>query len=328
MGRIGQSHPLMTRFRNPWQLPEQSLWDILRWKLGMVEREPQVAGGYENLPARRVELDAGAMGPPPDRGWRVVWLGHASFLLQGCGLTLMIDPVFSRYCGPLPLPLFRRLVDPPCAIECLPKVDAVLLTHSHYDHLDLDSLRFLGNETLLMVPEGHAGWLREKGFLQVRELPWHQTDERLGIRITATPARHFTARTPFDRNRGHWCGWLIEGGSCKLWHAGDTGYCPAFTELGRQHGPIDLGMIPIGAYGPRRVMEPVHLDPEAAAAVFLESRCLRAVPMHWGTFQMTDEPVGEPPRRLAEACAQRGIAEGLFEPVEIGGLIDVPPVSI
>lgn len=326
-GQIGQSHLAMARYRNPWQLPEQSLWHIMRWKLGMIAAEPRAVDGVGNAPADREELDAASMACPPERGWRVVWLGHASFLLQGCGISLLIDPAFSSHCGPLPLPFLRRKVDPPCTIESLPSIDAVLLTHSHYDHLDLQTLRLLGNGTSIIVPEGHAGWLGKKGFPRVRELSWRASLDLLGIRITATPARHFTARTPFDRDRGHWCGWLIEGGGCKLWHAGDTGYCPAFQEIGEHHGPIDLGMIPIGAYGPRRVMEPVHLDPEEAVRVFKDSRCLKAVPMHWGTFQITDEPLGEPPIRLAQACGKLGVDPELFSPVKIGMPIEVMPVS-
>lgn len=118
------------------------------------------------------------------------------------------------------------------------------------------------------------------------------------LKVTATPAQHFTARTPFDRNRGHWCGWLLEGGGAKIWHAGDSGYCPAFREIGERHGPIDFAMIPIGAYQPRGIMKPMHMNPEEASQVFDDARCRRAVGMHWGTFVLTDEPLQEPPLRL------------------------------
>ena len=202
-------------------------------------------------------------------GWRVVWLGHASFLLQGGGVSLLVDPVFADHCGPLPIPGLYRKVAVPCAIAELPKIDAVLLTHTHYDHLDLTTLRRLGMETPLVIAEGHAAWLRGKGFKNVRELAWHESAEIFpGIRVTATPAQHFTARTPTDRNMGHWCGWLIEGAGCKLWHAGDSGWCPCFAEIGEKYGPLDFGMIPIGAYQPRRIMKPMHMNPAEAVQGF------------------------------------------------------------
>jgi N-acyl-phosphatidylethanolamine-hydrolysing phospholipase D len=255
----------------------------------------------------------------PVEGWRVTWLGHSSFLLQGCGKNLLVDPVFSDHCAPLPFPSLKRQVAVPCRVEELPEIDAVLLSHSHYDHLDLPTLRALGGKTPLLVPEGHAGWLGGKGFPKVLELSWFASAEILpGIRATATPAQHFTARTPFDRNHAHWCGWLLEGGGVKLWHAGDSAWCPAFREIGERLGPIDFGMIPIGAYSPRWFMKPMHMNPEEAVQVFQETRCRRAVAMHWGTFRLTDEPLGEPPLRLAAELENRGIPATSFVAGSIG----------
>ncbi|WP_367871490.1 MBL fold metallo-hydrolase [Luteolibacter sp. Populi] len=245
---------------------------------------------------------------PPAEGWRVTWLGHASFLVQGLGRNLLIDPVFSDYCAPFRMERFRRVSPPACRLEELPAIDAVLLTHSHYDHLDLSTLLTLGKEMPLVIAEGHAAWLGRKGFRNVKELTWFGQMELFpGIQLSATPAQHFTARTPFDRNRGHWCGWLLEGAGVKLWHAGDSGYCPAFREIGERFGPIDFGMIPIGAYSPRWFMQPIHMNPEESLQAFIESRCRRAVAMHWGTFRLTDEPMGEPPYRLKAALEKEGI---------------------
>jgi N-acyl-phosphatidylethanolamine-hydrolysing phospholipase D len=212
-------------------------------------------------------------------------------------------------------------------MEDLPKIDAVLLTHSHYDHLDLATLRKLGTSMPLFIAEGHAAWLNSKGFPAVREQAWHSSLEILpGIRVTSTPAQHFTARSPLDRNRGHWCGWLIEGAGCKLWHAGDSGYCPAFAAIGALYGPIDFGMIPIGAYQPRRIMRPMHLNPAEAVRVFQETRCRRAAAMHWGTFRLTDEPIGEPPLWLKSALKENGVDPGLFEVVAVGAQREIMAV--
>jgi N-acyl-phosphatidylethanolamine-hydrolysing phospholipase D len=315
-------------FRNPWPHDVHGVADILRWKLGGLPQEAAEIPGAPDGPAgwRRVAPEEIAL--PPESGWRAVWLGHASFLLQGGGVSLLVDPVFSEHCGPLPFPSLRRKVPPPCAIAELPRIDAVLLTHSHYDHLDLPTLRALGKSTPLCIAEGHAEWLRRKGFSSVRELAWHASAEiSPGIRLTATPAQHFTARTPLDRDRGHWCGWLIEGAGCKLWHAGDSGYCPAFAELGRNHGPLDFGMIPIGAYQPRAIMRPMHLNPAEAVRVFQETRCRRAVAMHWGTFQLTDEALGEPPLFLARELQKKSLAADTFAAGRVGEIWRIEPLT-
>ena len=306
-------------YRNPWAHDEHGLLDILRWKLGLPPHEKPLLPEAPDIPAAMVPLNARDITEPPAAGWRVVWLGHASFLLQGAGVSLLVDPMFSDHCTPLPLPSLRRLVPPPCGLGDLPPIHAVLLTHSHYDHLDLPTLKSMGKRLPMFVPEGHAAWLGRKGFKKVTEIPWFQcTEIAPGVRLTATPAQHFTARGPWDRDLAHWCGWLVEGAACKLWHTGDSGYCDAFREIGERFGPIDFGMIPIGAYQPRHIMRPMHLNPEEAAQVFLETRCRRAVAMHWGTFRLTDEPLGEPPLRLKAALEKLGIARECFISGAIG----------
>lgn len=287
--------------------------DILRWKLGLPPHEKPLLPDAPDLPANRIALIREEIFTPPATGWRISWLGHASFLIQGADISLLVDPVFCKHCSPIPLPSTRRLTEPPIPPSALPPIHAVLLTHTHYDHLDLPFLRRLGVQTPLIVPEGHAEWLRRSGFSNVRELAWFASQTVApGVSVTATPAQHFTARSFRDRNQGHWCGWLLEGAGCKLWHTGDSGYCEAFREIGERFGPIDFGMIPIGAYQPRHIMHPMHLNPEEAAQVFQETRCRRAVAMHWGTFKLTDEPLGEPLLRLHAALEKLGISRDDF----------------
>ncbi len=313
------------KFTNPWDHQGHGVTDILRWKLGSLLKWRKAPGPEAMSLPQCLRLDASSLQPPIDGSWRATWLGHSSFLVQSRTISLLIDPVFADYCAPLPLPQLRRKTAAPCRVTDLPKIDAVLLTHSHYDHLDIQTLRQLGTEMRLITPQGHARWLAKKGFRNVIEIPWHGehaiNDE---ITITATPAQHFTARSLWDRDLGHWCGWLIQDAGCKLWHAGDTGYCPAFHEIEVRHGPIDFGMIPIGAYAPRGIMQAMHMNPEEAVEAFVESGCRKAVAMHWGTFKLTDEPIGEPPLRLSAALEARNIAAEKFIAGHIGQSWEIP----
>jgi N-acyl-phosphatidylethanolamine-hydrolysing phospholipase D len=301
------------RFTNPWPARVPGFRELLRWKLGFGGKA-QAAFPQAHAAAPAVPLTQAQLHPMPQRGWRVTWLGHASFLLSGCGVHLLIDPVFSGFCGPLRLLGFKRKVPPPCRIGDLPPIAAVLLTHSHYDHCDLPTLRALGTATPLIVPEGHAEWFGGVGFTRVTALAWwQQVEVAPGVVITATPAQHFTARSPWDRNRGHWCGWCVAGGGVRLWHSGDSGYCPAFRAIGARLGPLDFGMLAIGAYQPRWFMRPLHMTPGEAVIAFQESGCRRATAMHWGTFHLSDEPLGEPPLLLARELLERGVAPADFE---------------
>lgn len=301
------------RYQNSDPTELHGVLDILRWKLGLLPPEPTVGIAAPDQPAASRAVRIERLWRSPRRGWRVTWLGHSSFLCQSAQVNLLVDPIFSDYCSPVPIPTLKRHCPPPLAMGELPRIDLILLSHTHYDHLDLPSLRRMGRDVPLVVPQGHAGWLARRGFRDVRELAWWQTCEvSRGLRITATPAQHFTARTPWDRNRGHWCGWFLQGSGTALWHAGDTAWFPGLAEISQRCGSPDFAMIPIGAYQPRRVMKSVHMNPEEAVQVFRDLGCRRAVAMHWGTFRLTDEPLGEPPLRLRAALRQHGLAEHRF----------------
>ena len=307
------------RFENPWPHERHGFRDVLRWKMGLgpayVASDPSAMNGPEwrLLAVEQIKRGLSTM------VWQVTWLGHASFLCVGHGVRLLIDPIFAKHCGPFPMPGLKRLYPLPFNLADLPEIDAVLLTHSHYDHCDLTALRYIGYDVAIYISEGHQKWLEKKGFTQVCEIAWWEKAQvAKNVWITATPAQHFTARTLWDRNRGHWCGWAIDGGGQRLWHAGDSGYCPGFVEIGERLGPIDFGMIPIGAYEPRWFMKSMHMNPEEAVQAFIDAKCRRAVGMHWGTFALTDEPLGEPPLRLARALQERNIPLDSFVVGAIG----------
>ena len=312
-------------FKNPWPHDRHGLGDILRWKLRMGKQEQAQHPHAPDLGAPTAALDPAAIASPPESGWRITWLGHSSFLIQGAEKNILIDPVFSSHCAPLPFPGLRRMVPPPCGIPDLPAIDAVLLTHSHYDHMDLPTLRKLGPGIPLFTPSGHSRALARKGFRDVTEVGWWDgAGLAPGIRLTAVPAQHFTARTPFDNDRAHWCGWVLEGAGSRIWHAGDSGYCPAFAEIGTRFGGIDFAMIPIGAYQPRSIMRAMHMNPQEAVMAFRDASCTAAVAMHWGTFRLTDEPMGEPPLLLESALRTLNIAPERFQAGVVGKIIDLP----
>jgi len=250
-------------------------------------------------------------------GLTVTWFGHATALLQLDGLNLLTDPIWSERASPVRFAGPRRLVPPPVSLDALPPLDAVLLSHNHYDHLDRETVTALSRlhpAVPWIAPLGLAPLLRSFGVREVRELDWWGETELGGLTIAATPAQHFSARGPFDRNLSLWCGFAVRSAAWRVYFAGDTGFHPEFPAIGQRYGPFDLALIPIGAYDPRWFMRPVHLDADEAVQVALDLRAAHpshpggaVVPIHWGTFKLTDEPLNEPPRRALEAWSRAGL---------------------
>lgn len=246
----------------------------------------------------------------------LTWVGHSTFLIQIGGVNVLTDPIWSERASPLPGVGPRRVVPPGIPFEHLPSIDIVLQSHDHYDHLDdltvcrLEA-RYPGAQWV--VPLGLGTFLRRRGVHEITELDWWQDLHWGPLIIGSTPAQHFSGRTPWRRDRTLWCGWTVAAGDRRLYFAGDTGYHPEFSLVGRRFGPFDAVLMPVGAYEPRWVMQPVHMNPEEAVRAFAEVEqgapsadrsCL--VPMHWGTFKLTDEPLDEPPQRTADAWRAAG----------------------
>ena len=211
---------------------------------------------------------------------------------------------------------------PGIPFEGLPPIHDVLISHSHYDHLDAPTIERLGSMPNYWLPSGLGAWFHRRGIRQRRELAWwesvHVADD---LELHCVPAQHFAARTPFDRDRTHWCGWVLRSPSRSLYFAGDTGYCPVFKEIGQRFGGFDLAMIPIGAYRPRWIMQPMHVDPFEAVQIHLDVRSRQSVACHWGTFPMTDEPLNEPPAALQQAMSARGLPPEQFRVLGFGETI-------
>jgi L-ascorbate metabolism protein UlaG (beta-lactamase superfamily) len=222
------------------------------------------------------------------------------------GVTFLTDPMFSQRASPFSFMGPRRMVPPGVPFDTLPQVNFVLLTHDHYDHTDRPTVMRLAQLGVpFVVPRGLAEWVRDAGG-QAVELDWWQETELAGVRITCVPARHFSGRTLRDRNRRLWCGWVVRGPKRRFYDVGDTAYPDHFREIGERLGPIDLATVPIGAYLPAAMMHPVHTTPEEALQIAADVGARRAVAMHFGTFDLADEPVEEPARRFRAEAERSG----------------------
>ncbi len=246
----------------------------------------------------------------------ITWLGHATFLLQIGGVNILTDPHLTSRASPLSFSGPKRIVPPALTFHELPHIHLVVISHNHYDHLDRTTIRRLmkqrGGAPRFFVPLGIKSWLRGTGYAKCVELDWWQWVQDLGLTMHFVPAQHWSARTPWDRNTSLWGGWIIEHESFRFFFAGDSGYSPDFLEIGRKFAPIDLAAIPIGAYEPRWFMRAHHVNPEEAVKIHQDVGALHSVAMHWGTFMLSDEPVEEPPHRLAIARREAGLKESEF----------------
>lgn len=248
----------------------------------------------------------------------ITWVGHSTIVAQLGTLNLLVDPVWGERASPWRFIGPRRVVPPAVAMNALPPIDIVLLSHNHYDHLDAYTVRALASahpQAQWVVPLRLARLVHSLGVRDVIELDWWNETPIGATTVACTPARHFSARTPLDRNRTLWCSFAVSAPAGRFFYAGDTGDHPEFAEIGRRFGPFDVCALPIGAYEPRWFMHPVHLDPDEAVAAFRalqehrgRSREAAFVAVHWGTFRLTDEPILDPPRRTKEAWARAGLA--------------------
>jgi N-acyl-phosphatidylethanolamine-hydrolysing phospholipase D len=242
----------------------------------------------------------------------VTWIGHATMLARMDGASFLTDPVFSERASPLPFVGPKRLVPPGVPFDALPPLDFVLLSHDHYDHTDLPTVRRLAALRVpFVVPRGMSDLVTSAGGKAI-ELSWWDTTEVAGARITCVPAKHFSGRSLTDRNRRLWAGFVVEGATRRFYFAGDTASFDGFAEIGRRLGPPHLAAIPIGAYLPRGLMAAVHVTPEEAVQAALDTGAVRIVGMHFGTFDLADDPLDEPPDRFLAEAERRGLGRRAF----------------
>jgi L-ascorbate metabolism protein UlaG (beta-lactamase superfamily) len=301
---------------NPGGVSSRGVADLIRWKL-----TSRAAPWPRHVDVARHPL------PPAPAGDGIVatWVGQSTFLVRSAASAVLTDPVFSATAGPFPGLGPRRVADPGIDFDALPRVDLVLLSHDHFDHCDLPTLRRLArrDNPQVVAPLGHRDLLSRAGFGRIAELDWWQAHEcGPGLSVTLVPARHWSRRSPFGTNRRLWGGFMLRVGGRLVYFAGDSGFQEGlFAEIGRRCGAPDLAMIPIGAYEPRWFMESAHMNPAEAVRVHLEVGARRSIAMHWGTFQLTDEGRLEPVRALSEALGRAGVGAGDFSAPEIGASV-------
>ena len=290
---------------------DKSVGDLLSmaWQFMTRETDPIEKTGF---PVMSAEDNA----PRGTDKTAITWIGHATLLFERDGKTILTDPMFSDRASPLAFSGPKRVAPPARSLEALPPIDVVLISHAHYDHLDMPSLRRLAElqpDIKVLAPLGVGRYASDAGFANVTELDWWQDATVDDVTVTATPARHWASRSPFDRNRTLWAGFMMRfSDGFQFYFIGDTGYSEDFANVRERLGPADLAAIPIGAYAPRDFMKASHCNPEEAVQIFEDLGAERAVAIHWGTFKLTLEPLDEPPILLDAALRQARIDDGRF----------------
>ncbi|HEX4457102.1 MAG TPA: MBL fold metallo-hydrolase [Polyangia bacterium] len=300
----------MGRFDERATQPARGPGDIFRWRVtdALAGRRVKETDPSFTPPRRDPDLELIRSSAPS-----LTWIGHATFAMRLGGLFIATDPVWSDR-----LAVIKRKAPPGVALDVLPPIDIVTVTHNHYDHLDAPTIRRIGPKPLYVTPLGNRRWLEAAGAERIVELDWWQSHDVDGVQLTLVPARHWSMRAPWNRNDGLWGGFVYRSREGAAYHSGDTALFDGFAEIAQRCGPIDWAMLPIGAYEPRWFMQPQHMNPEDAGEAFLRLKARHLCAMHWGTFKLTDEPLAEPPARIRAFFAEHRLPDDRLWMFDIG----------
>ena len=306
------------RNENPTATAGKTFGDFLRWQRTS-RRTPW---------PEWVEHPAVTSAPPrPGPGECVAtFVNHITFLLQFRGLSVLTDPVYSERCSPVQWAGPRRVHAPGVSFDRLPRIDLVLVSHNHYDHLDIDTLQRLERDhrPVFLTGLGNGPFLQQQGLTRVHEFDWWQSHDAGGWHSTSVPAQHWSGRGLQGRNRTLWGGFVLEADGCRVYFAGDTGYWRHFATIRDRCGAPDLALLPIGAYEPRWFMRDQHMDPAEAVRAHIDLGARQSLATHYGCFQLTDEGIDEPVRELSISRRAQDVPEDRFVALTPGGTLHVP----
>ncbi|KAK9829598.1 hypothetical protein WJX72_006817 [[Myrmecia] bisecta] len=327
-------------YDNPWATWEdRGFSEVRKWWSEQKAKQLPSSGWLRDVPRPKPadfaaafplqQIDYAALNNPPRDAIQAIWVGHATVLVQMEGCTFLTDPIFSARCSPVQFAGPKRVVPAPLDVDHsqLPKIDFVVISHNHYDHLDHGSVMRLhkrfGSSMAWYVPLGLEAWFSSCGIRNVTAMDWWEEVQHPGssVKVVSTPAQHWSSRKGYDRKATLWGGWAVCGEQQRFWFAGDTGYCPVFTDIGKRYGPFDLAAIPIGAYEPRWFMRPQHVDPAEAVQIHQDVKSRRSIGIHCCTFNLTDEAMDEPPSLLLEKAASAGLPANAFTTLKHGALL-------
>lgn len=302
------------RFANPFPAYEgQKLMQHIQWMWGRKHTKAARPPHHQIqeallLPPSSLTSDSIKFTPHQNSSAiQTTWIGQATMLVQMGGLNILTDPMFSDVCSPVSFVGPKRLVAAPLSPSDLPPLDVIVISHDHYDHLDLPSVKKIGNKPKWFVPLGMGKWFASLGITNLVELCWWKSEFYKGVEFVATPAQHWSGRSPLDQWSSLWCGWAILAPKSKFYFCGDSGYCEAFKQVGAELGPFDLAALPIGGYEPEWFMKSHHMSPREAAMTHMDIKAKKSFAMHWGTFVFTDEHILAPPKDLMKATQSLGV---------------------
>ena len=257
----------------------------------------------------------------------LTWIAHSSALLQIAGLNILTDPIFSERASPFSFLGPKRQGELPFTLKQMPDIDVIVISHSHYDHMDLDTLKELNQmakgKTLFLVPLGVKNLLQNEGITNVQELDWWDVVRVGKLEIYFTPTQHWSARTPWDNNQTLWGSWFFKSPEHSVYFAGDTGYSKDFQDIYEKLGAVDLALIPIGAYAPRWFMKQQHVNTDEAVQMHKDLHAKVSVAIHWGTFRLSDEPMAEPPVLLKKSLLEAHVPEQQFRVLKRGETLNL-----